>query len=332
MPSIGIIANPASGKDIRRLVSYATVIDNNEKLNMVKRIILAAQGMGVEHVYIMPDSFQMGYTAAADLKLEEKLKANIHLLDMKITASMQDSTTAAKMMSDLAVPVILVLGGDGTSRAVCKGMNGPAILPLSTGTNNVYPSMIEATVAGMAAAYVSVVGDKSETCIVDKHIEVRVNGEFRDIALIDALLADGISIGSRAIWDYSLIEHLIVTRSHPASIGFSSVAGSLNIVAPEDDFGAYVKFGGSNIRVKSAIAAGVISEFSIEEYGKIDVDKDYSIPIEKTSMVALDGEREIRVVEGDTLELRIKRGKVRRVLVNKTLELAKQSGFFKVGS
>lgn len=35
MPPIGIIANPASGKDIRRLVSYATVIDNNEKVNIM---------------------------------------------------------------------------------------------------------------------------------------------------------------------------------------------------------------------------------------------------------------------------------------------------------
>ena len=39
MASIGIIANPASGKDIRRLVSYATTIDNQEKVNIVKRIV-----------------------------------------------------------------------------------------------------------------------------------------------------------------------------------------------------------------------------------------------------------------------------------------------------
>ncbi|WP_222927512.1 hypothetical protein [Biomaibacter acetigenes] len=36
MKSIGIIANPASGKDIRRLVAHATIIDNNEKVNIVK--------------------------------------------------------------------------------------------------------------------------------------------------------------------------------------------------------------------------------------------------------------------------------------------------------
>lgn len=47
MIKIGIIANPASGKDIRRLVSHATVVDNNEKVNIVERIVLAAQKCGV---------------------------------------------------------------------------------------------------------------------------------------------------------------------------------------------------------------------------------------------------------------------------------------------
>jgi predicted polyphosphate/ATP-dependent NAD kinase len=61
MASIGIIANPASGKDIRRLVSHATVIDNNEKINIVERIVLGAQALGVEKVFVMPDSYNMGF-------------------------------------------------------------------------------------------------------------------------------------------------------------------------------------------------------------------------------------------------------------------------------
>ena len=56
MSSIGIIANPASGKDIRRLVSHATIIDNHEKINIVKRVVLGAQKLGVNQVYIMPDT------------------------------------------------------------------------------------------------------------------------------------------------------------------------------------------------------------------------------------------------------------------------------------
>ena len=43
MGPIGIIANPASGKDIRRLVAHASVFDNQEKRNILRRAIHGAQ-------------------------------------------------------------------------------------------------------------------------------------------------------------------------------------------------------------------------------------------------------------------------------------------------
>ena len=80
MSSIGIIANPASGKDIRRLVSYATTIDNQEKVNIVKRIVLAAQSVGVDQIYFMPDSFQFGWIVIDDLEIDGKLTASCEVL------------------------------------------------------------------------------------------------------------------------------------------------------------------------------------------------------------------------------------------------------------
>ncbi|MDA8212194.1 MAG: ATP-NAD kinase, partial [Clostridia bacterium] len=50
MSTVGIIANPASGKDIRRLVAHATVVDNIEKVNLVRRILLGLQAVGVKQV------------------------------------------------------------------------------------------------------------------------------------------------------------------------------------------------------------------------------------------------------------------------------------------
>jgi len=134
MASIGIIANPASGKDIRRLVSYATVFDNNEKVNIVKRIVLAAQGMGVEDIWFMPDSFQTGYKVIDELSCERVLTARCRVLEMSISASAQDSTDAAAMMESMGLGCIVVLGGDGTSRAVAKSVRKTPVLPVSTGT------------------------------------------------------------------------------------------------------------------------------------------------------------------------------------------------------
>ena len=168
MSSIGIIANPASGKDIRRLVSYATTIDNQEKVNIVKRIVLAAQAMGVDTVWFMPDTFQIGWAVIEDLSRDEKLTADCRLLDIPLTATSQDTTAAAAEMERLGVGCVVVLGGDGTSRAVAKGIKKVPLLPLSTGTNNVYPEMLEGTVAGMAAAVAAQFSDPAICCIRDK--------------------------------------------------------------------------------------------------------------------------------------------------------------------
>ena len=84
MASIGIIANPASGKDIRRLVSYATTIDNNEKVNICKRIVLAAQGLGVESAYFMPETFMIGYAVKDSLESDGVLSLSLGVLDFEI--------------------------------------------------------------------------------------------------------------------------------------------------------------------------------------------------------------------------------------------------------
>jgi predicted polyphosphate/ATP-dependent NAD kinase len=39
----GIIANPAAGKDIRRLVAHGSTFDNNEKVNIVHRVLQEAK-------------------------------------------------------------------------------------------------------------------------------------------------------------------------------------------------------------------------------------------------------------------------------------------------
>lgn len=59
MPLIGIACNPQSGKDIRRLLTAATTIDDMEKLNILERILLSAAAVGEQSVCLMPD--RLGY-------------------------------------------------------------------------------------------------------------------------------------------------------------------------------------------------------------------------------------------------------------------------------
>lgn len=327
--TIGIIANPASGKDIRRLVSYATTIDNNEKVNICQRIVLAAQSLGVKRVRFMPETFMIGYAVLNNLENDGVLHTQISMLDFEIDASLQDTVIAARMLEEEGVGCAIVLGGDGTSRAAAKSLDRVPLISVSTGTNNVYPTLMEGTVVGVAAAAVTQMEDPYSCCIRDKRIEVYVNGVFRDIALIDAVVSDDFFTGARAIWDPSRIRRVIVSRCHPASIGFSAVAGAYAIVKDSDDFGFAVCLGEGGERVISPIAAGVLTEVGITEARRLPLDEAYSFTAEQRCMIALDGERELPVAARDTVTLLLKRNGPWRVLPHKAIEQAQKNGLFR---
>lgn len=331
MSSIGIIANPASGKDIRRLVSHATSVENNEKVNIVERITLAAQAYGVSEIYIMPDTFQIGYIVEDNLKTLGELTAKLKILDMTITGCIDDTITAAAEMERMKLGCIVVLGGDGTSRAVAKAIKETPLIALSTGTNNVYPDIIEGTAAGIAAAVIA-----SKRCEAgkvysrDKRVEVYKNGKFVDIALIDAVITKNIVIGSKAIWKVEDLVMIIASRAHPASIGFSSVAGCKKIVKAKDDFGICVDLTEKKYKFRAPIAAGIISIVTMGDEKILKLGEEMLFMAKEQGTVALDGEREITFRPGDELIFKITREGPLRVNIRKTLELAHEIGFFNV--
>jgi predicted polyphosphate/ATP-dependent NAD kinase len=330
MKSIGIIANPASGKDIRRLVSHATVVDNNEKVNIVKRVILSAQGCGVDRIYIMPDTFLIGYKAREDLRISKELKIDVEILNMNIKGNVTDTIEAAKIMEEKGVKCIVVLGGDGTNRAVAKAITNTPVIGVSTGTNNVYPEMLEGTVVGMAAgAIASGICSMDETCRKDKRIEILKDGQLIDIALVDCVISKQKYVGSKAIWNMEDIDMVIVSRAHPASIGFSTIVGTSLIVRAEDDFGALIHVNSGDQRVKAPIAAGTIQEITVDRPKILQLDESFHFDPTYNGIIAVDGEREVPFKIGENIEIKITRNGPYRVIVDKTLELAQRNGFFR---
>jgi predicted polyphosphate/ATP-dependent NAD kinase len=329
MSTIGIIANPASGKDIRRLVSHATVVDNNEKINIVKRIILAAQGAGVKGVVIMPDTFLIGYKASEALKSSKELKIPVGILDMRIKGSVEDTILAARLMEENKVQCIIALGGDGTSRAVAKSITTTPLISISTGTNNVYPEMLEGTVVGIAAAAVSTrTSNLGQSCRRDKRIEILKDGKMLDIALVDCVISKQTYIGSRAIWDPEDIQSVIVSRANPASIGFSTIVGVKKIIGEDDDFGASINVNVGEFQLVAPIAAGTMKEIRVDEPLIHPLDETFSMSMDYKGIMALDGEREIPFKKGDIFEFKITRDGPYRVNIKKTIESAQLNGFF----
>ncbi len=327
---VGIIPNPMSGKDIRRLTSHASVFDNIEKINIVRRLLLALDSYNVEEVLIMPDSFGIGKQAIDMLgPLLKNIK--VDFLDMRVTDSPQDSTLAAELMNKHRVACIITLGGDGTVRAASKGSHDTPILPLSTGTNNVVPYMIEATIAGLVAAALSQgVISKTDACYRSKlsHVELETGEE--DYALVDVALCTDLFVGTRAIWDIDRVEYVITTRGEPHNIGLSSIIGVVNPLTVYDDFGAFVKVSRENFRqlVYAPIAPGKVVEVPLEEFKLLKFNE--RIDIEKfVGTLAFDGEREIVVYDKD-LKLWVNRDGPYIVDIVKSLRLAQKRDFFQV--
>lgn len=107
MATVGVIANPASGRDIRRLVAHGSVFSNNEKVNIVRRLLLGLDALGVEQVIGMPDCFHIGRRALEGLELRLRYEE----LEMYVHDSGHDSQRAAGALRERGAGCIVTLGG-----------------------------------------------------------------------------------------------------------------------------------------------------------------------------------------------------------------------------
>lgn len=288
MKPVGIIPNPASGKDIRRLVAYGSVFDNNEKVNIVRRVILGLDAMGVKDVLIMPDCFGIGVRAIEDLQVSLK----ITFLDMKLDHTQDDSARAAELLNELGVACIITLGGDGTNRVVAKTCGETPLLPISTGTNNVFPSMVEGTLAGMAAGFTAIHTSGQPDFIKQvPRLLIKYGSEIVDMALIDIVVSKPGFIGSRAVWDISTLQEVFLSRAEPGNIGFSSIGGNISDLPSSNGNGMHIIIGSGQHEVKAPIAPGLIRSVPVKSYRLFKPGEE--IPLSNTpAMIALDSERE----------------------------------------
>lgn len=305
MALVGIIANPASGKDIRRLVAYGAVFDNLEKVNIVRRVLLSLASVGIEKVVFMPDYYGIVSKAIEGISGKHSLQMEIAPLDICITGTQRDTLQASLLMAGQGVDCIITLGGDGTNRIVAKGCGKIPILPISTGTNNVFSVMVEGTIAGLAAGVVAkgIVGGPPAVQ-PSKSLFVYKNGEMVDNALVDAVILKDEFIGSRAVWAVDKLVQAMVTQGEAHNIGISSIAGNLQPVDAQENCGLMIEFAQNGTLVRAPIAPGLIELVQVKRYCRIAMGE--RIAVKKTPcVIALDGEREIEVQESDSVFIQL---------------------------
>ena len=324
MARVGLIANPAAGKDIRRLVAHASVFDNNEKVNIVRRVLLGLEAAGVAEVLLMPDSYGIGTRALQRLALAMRCT----FLDLEPEFTQQDTTRAAEHLRALGVGCIVTLGGDGTNRAVATGCGPVPLVPISTGTNNVFPQMIEGTVAGLAAGVVAAgVSDPDVTVRPYPRLEILRDGCVAAIALVDVVVASDRFVGAGALWDLATIRQIILTHADPGHIGFSSVGGNLGLPQLDAQHGLVLEIGGETQRVLAPIAPGVLRELAVAAVRPFAVGEQVAIAA-APAVLALDGERAIVLRAGETVQVRLSAAGPHVVDVRAALRQAAARGFF----
>ncbi len=316
--SIGVIVNPSSGKDIRRIVSYADSVGHMEKMNLLLRAVIAAESKGIEEIYFMPDPQGLARAVRARLKQDGGPWEVVKVLDFLPMGKATDTAKAVAEFERLECRAILVMGGDGTSRDIAQTGTIIPIMPISTGTNNVYPEAIEGTIAGMA---MGVVAMDPESVLIrrDKRIRVRVNGGEEWIALVDVVCSKQTEIASRAVWSPEDIRWLAVTRATPASIGLSSIVGQWTYLSPDEPEWIFFECGEDGEQRLSPIIPGRMIPVGKIALVRHSCDESHEWRADQGGTLALDGERMVRVRMGDIVQLQVDRKGPNRILVEETL-------------
>jgi predicted polyphosphate/ATP-dependent NAD kinase len=324
LEKVGIIANPASGKDIRRLVAFGSVVPNSEKVNMVRRILLGLDSMGVEEVFLMPENAGIGRLALDRLNIGMKAS----FLEMRVENTQNDSTRAARLMNEMGVACIITLGGDGTNRVVSKGSGDTTLLSVATGTNNAFCYMVEGTLAGIAAGVVA-----SNNFSVDlltrkmPRLEIWNETEMLDMALVDVVTSSAEFVASRAVWDVDTLKEILLTQSEPGNIGFSSLGGYICRLPTNSGKALHIVVGAGGQKVRAPIAPGLVKWVPIESYRVFEPDEPVFLKHTRCA-IALDGEREITVTEKDRISVRLTLNGPRVLNLTETLRHASNECMF----
>ncbi|WP_394741575.1 NAD(+)/NADH kinase [Natronococcus roseus] len=330
MARIGLVVNPAAGRDIRRLTGGASVVDDYAKRRVADCVLEGLTAVAdPPAVGVMPDR-----AGIADHVLEEapeELAADV--LEIAVENTATDTRRAAARFREQEVGAVVVLGGDGTTRDVASEVGSVPVVAVSTGTNNVVPSAVDGTVAGVAAALVAT-GAVPAADVVERHgrIEARAetpNGEKRLTALAAAEVSSRSFIGSRALLDPDDLLGGVVSRAHPGDIGLPAVAGALEPIAPDGSGGVALRLTDPDDAPRTAravLAPGVVATVGIESCERVDPDEPVAFEV-PDGVVGADGERELELTDA-TVEFRVRSDGPRLVDVDATLSAGAETSAF----
>lgn len=328
LQSIGLVANPQAGKDIRRLVAYGSVVGNREKATLIARFLLGLQATLQKEVkvFFMPDPYSLVKSALGVLGGRVPSLC-FEKAPITVFGDAADTVAFTEFAVEEAdVEALVTFGGDGTNRLVAKKSALVPIFPVAVGTNNVFPENLDPTLVGMALGFF-LEGKVSPDQVLERSKVFKIKrgdclADF-DIALIDVVLASESFIGARALWDPRSLKMVAVTQADPTRLGLSSIIARLLSISPREKRGAYAFLSPCGEKVQAVLAPGLVKEVGIEKFGIMEPEDTLVISGER-GVLALDGEREIIVRPSEELVVLLEdKGPVKadiRLILNHTQE------------
>jgi predicted polyphosphate/ATP-dependent NAD kinase len=309
---VGVVANPLSGRDIRRLVTHASVFPTAEKASMIQRMLTAFGAVGVHRVLLSTD---LGGISASVFGALGRRRARgpgggwpeVEFLDgQPIRQTAQDTVDAVGRMVTAGARVIVCLGGDGTARVTAAAAGDVPMLALSTGTNNVFPAVREATTAGLAAGLVAVGAVPAERAAARaKLLEVRVR-DRSETALVDVAVSTERHVAARALWEPATLTQLFCAFAEPDAIGLSSILGQLSPVGRRDPDGVTARLvPGAPRQVLAPIAPGLVVPVGVGEIEPMLPGAVHEVEA-RAGVIAVDGERELTFEPGERPDVRLR--------------------------
>jgi predicted polyphosphate/ATP-dependent NAD kinase len=343
-PTIGVIANPVSARDIRRVVANAGNLQIADRVNIVLRMLSAAAACGVKRALLMPD--RGGIRALLERHFKRShdgmtVYPQIEFLDIQPTSTVEDTFEATRLLRRAGVAAIAVLGGDGTHRAVAHelveaGSRIP-IAGLSTGTNNAFPEMREPTVTGMAVGLAASgrlgAGEAlAPNKLIEVHIADPARGARRDIAIVDAAITHDRSVGARALWKTGSLDAVYLAFAEAQAIGLSAIGGLLEPVGRREPGGLAVQVAAvgqpARVVLQAPIAPGMVRPVPIAHWRRMAAGEPHPIAA-SAGTVALDGERELTFEPGQAVRMTLRENAFLTVDVARCMTAAAEQGLLR---
>ncbi len=332
MTTVGIVVNPLAGKDIRRLVGNASPVSDAAKVGLVRRAVVGAAEGGARRILVSDDHHHLGHRALDRLDLPHGVAATV--IAEPLSGDRLDTVAAAAHLAKVDAGAVVVFGGDGTNRDVVGGWPEAPLVPVSTGTNNVFPLAWDATSAGTAAGLVaSGAVDVGLVARRAKRILVHVTGlddrpEVHDVALVDVALVAGSFVGSRAVWKADGIRSVVAAIATPASSGLSSIAGRVHPVDRWATAAAVIDLGPGGRCVRLPLLPGTFAAVDVLRSAALAMDQ--PVVWDGPGVLALDGERTHVLRRGDRATITVRHDGPSVIDVERTLQVAVEARQFDV--